>query len=219
MTRQSSKQRGITLVEVVLTLGISTLLIATVLAGRNSVRSQAQFSDGVERIKETILTAKSQANTSNNVNEGATGVGSINGGSNQYLNIGRSIRFTPDSAQIQVITILCYADPNLLCTDELNEDGATDIVTDLPWGITFKNYVTSTGVTGTTELSIVFTRDDKTGSFNGYWMVGRISDGTSRTAALVNSTPITLNFESTDGRTAKVDVNPATGTVTRTVNQ
>ena len=64
MTRQSTKQAGISLVEVVLTLAISTLLITTVLAGRNSLRSQAQFSDGIERIKETILSAKSEANTS-----------------------------------------------------------------------------------------------------------------------------------------------------------
>lgn len=222
MTRQSTKQRGVTLVEVTLTLAISALLITTVLAGRNSIRSQAQFSDGVERIKETILSTKSEASTSNNVNTKAKGTGQIGDGTSRYLNLGRSIRFEKDSSIIQVLTVLCYAGDGNLCTEDLNEDGATDEVTTLPWGIIYKSYTVG-GVTQTgTQLSIIFTRNDTDGSFTGYWLEGRVSDSKKpgakkRSELLVNTTPITLNFESQDGRKATIDVNPATGTVTRTI--
>jgi len=224
MTRQSTKQRGITLVEVMLTLAISTLLITTVLAGRNSVRSQAQFSDGAERIKETILSVKSQANTGNSTNPNAKGTATIAGtvSGNRYLNLGRSIRFTKDSAATQTITILCYATIDLQCSDDLNEDGKTSIVTDLPWGIQYKNFTLGGVVRNDPQLSIIFTRNDQDGSFKGYWLAGRISDskdggGAPRSEAFINSMPITLNFESTDGRRAKVTVNPGTGTVVREV--
>ena len=99
MTRHTSRQRGISLVEVVLTLGISSLLLATVMTGRNSIRSQAQFSDGMERIKEQILATKSNANTGNN----KLGTGA----SSAYLLLGESLRFrTASSSTMQASNIM-----------------------------------------------------------------------------------------------------------------
>lgn len=215
MTRQSTKQRGVTLVEVMLTLAISALLISTILAGRNSIRSQAQFSDGMERIKETILSVKSEANTSNNTNPGAKGTAQIGSGASRYLNIGRSIRFTPNSSNVDSIALLCYAATDLTCTDQVNPDSATAKKISLPWGITYKDYVAD-GVTGST-ITIIFARDDKTGEFAGYWYAGTIANRDSKNTILAKSTPVTLNFESPDGRKATITVNPATGTVTRTI--
>lgn len=220
MTRQSTKQAGISLVEVMLTLAISSLLIITVLAGRNSLRSQAQFSDGVERIKETILSVKSEANTSNNINKDAKGTSIIGGGSTSYLNIGRGVQFTANSSSAQSFTLLCYASkPDYLCTDEVNPDKnvSTAKTLQLPWGIQYKKY-SADGTEGTT-LTLIFTRDDQTGSFTGYWYPGVIANRDKKSVVLAKSTPITLYFESPDGRSATVDVNPATGTVTRTINQ
>lgn len=215
MTRQTSKQRGVTLVEVTLTLAISTLLITTVLTGRSSIRSQAQFSDGVERIKETILSVKSEANTSNNTNPAAKGTAQIGSGASRYLNLGRSIRFTPNSSTADSLALLCYAATDYTCTDQVNPDSTTAKKISLPWGIKYKNYVAG-GVTGTT-VTIIFTRDDQTGEFTGYWYDGTIANHDSKNAVLAKSTPIALNFESPDGRKATVAINPATGTVTRTI--
>jgi type II secretory pathway pseudopilin PulG len=215
MTRKSTKQRGVTLVEVTLTLAISTLLIATVLTGRNSIRSQAQFSDGMERIKETILSVKSEANTGNNTNPGAKGTAQIGSGTNRYLNLGRSIRFTPNSSTADSLALLCYAASDLTCTDQLNPDTATVKRLALPWGIAYKDY-TAEGVTGAT-ITIIFTRDDQTGEFAGYWYDGTIANRDSKNAVLVKQRPVTLNFESPDGRKATIAINPATGTVTRTI--
>ncbi len=222
MTRQSTKQAGISLVEVVLTLAISSLLITTVLAGRNSLRSQAQFSDGIERIKETILSAKSEANTSNSTNTAAKGTGVVDG--KKYLNLGRSILFTKGSSQIEAANLLCYANDAFQCTDDVAVDSATIKKISLPWGIVYKSYTDTTGTHDDPELSIVFARNDKDGSFTGAWYAGRVVDSGSAAGqklgqlfTATSSQPITLNFESPDGRKATVDVNPATGTVTRTI--
>lgn len=222
MTRQSTKQQGVSLVEVMLTLAISAMLITTVLAGRNSLRSQAQFSDGIERIKETILSTKSEANTSNSTNTASTGTGKLAGSS--YLNLGRSIRFTKGSSQIQTLNILCYANSDLQCTDRLKVDDGTTKTTSLPWNIVYTSYTDATGTHAEPELSIIFARNDTDGSFTGYWTPGGVYDsdnaaGQARSQLFnaANSKPVTLNFESPDGRQATVEVNPATGTVTRTI--
>jgi len=208
MTRRSTKQRGISLVEVVLTLGISSLLIATVLTGRNSIRSTAQFSDGVERVKETILSVKSDANTSNN----ATGTGNADS-----LVIGRAISFsTATSNDAQRTTLLCKATADLSCTSQLVLTDTSTVT--IPWKIAYTGYT----VQGSTNLvnrdvTLLFGRTDTNGSFTGAWYAGTIDANTSLSSAFANKTPITLHFESQDNRYADVLINPVTGAVTRDI--
>lgn len=208
MTRRSTKQRGISLVEVVLTLGISSLLIATVLTGRNSVRSTAQFSDGVERVKETILSVKSDANTSNN----ATGKGNTDS-----LVIGRSIMFsttTPNDAQRT--TLICVAATDLTCKPQLTLTDTSTVT--IPWKITYTGYTVQGSSTEIkSDVTLVFGRTDTTGSFTGAWYAGAIDANTSVDSAFANKTPITLHFKSQDNRYADVLINPVTGTVTRDI--
>lgn len=222
MTRQTSKQHGVSLVEVVLTLAISSLLIATVLAGRNSVRSQAQFSDGMERIKETILTTKSEANTGNNTT--GTGTGTIAGvPSKTYLLLGESLLFdTAKPTTMQDANVLCYGPAavkaGISCSTTLTSERTSRRNIASPWGIKYMGYTTATTtnmVQG--NLTIVFGRDDQTGAFTGAWYPNVISAGKSRNEVFANKEEITLHFASSDGRNAIIVVNPAIGSVTRTI--
>lgn len=219
MTRQSTKQRGVSLVEVVLTLAISSLLIATVLAGRNSVRSQAQFSDGMERIKETILSAKSEANTGNNT----SGTGS----SSKYLTIGRAMRFNTSAVnkankKADLTTVLCQVTTDFLCqSNKMISWEATAVKSaPLPWGIVYTGYTANNQPGSTADLTLFFARNDQTGGYTGSWYPGALSKlSTTKDALLANQTPVTLNFVSPDGRKAKITVNPVTGTVDKEVVQ
>lgn len=206
MTRQSTKQRGVSLVEVLLTLAISSLLLGSVLVGRNSVRSQAQFSDGIERIKETVLSIKSQANTSNN----STG----NGTSSNSLTLGRFIHFTRDSDAYDTGTLLCLTGSGSTCGNRVN---VTDQASgELPWRMTYKG----NSVSSEPDLTLIFARDDNAGAiFTGYWFAGRLVNGTdvAQYQQLANQKTIVLNFESPDGRRATITVDPATGSVSRKV--
>lgn len=217
MTRQTSKQHGVTLVEVMLTLAISTLLIVTVLAGRNSVRSQAQFSDGIERIKETILSTKSEANTGKNM------LGT--GASTSYLLIGESIRFrTTLNTTMQVSNIMCRVGSDLLCGPTVTTSASSRKDNPTPWKIRYKGYTVAgaAGVPITGDLTLAFARNDRSGEFKGAWYPRELRLGSIDTRAAVfdnqaYQVPVTLWFESQDGRQATIEVNPATGLVTRRV--
>lgn len=225
MTRRSTKQRGITLVEVVLTLGITSLLIATVLTGRNSVRSTAQFSDGVERIKEQILLAKSDANTGKSVFDKASGTSVIDGVTNRwYLLLGASLRFrTAASTTMQTANIMCYAKgkDDLQCGDLLTTQTAVQKSITTPWKIKYLGYTTPTISTLTQgDLTLAFGRDDVNGSFMGAWYPGVISSGVKRAAVFndpAHQGEITLHFQSQDGRQANIIVNTTTGAVTKEI--
>lgn len=223
MTRQSTKQHGISLVEVVLTLAISSLLIATVLSGRNSIRSQAQFSDGVERIKETILSVKSEANTSNNKLGKGTSTSSGEPpapGSTVYILLGQSLLFDTNTATtMQSANVLCYGAPDLSCGTKLTSSLGSQQNLATPWGIKYLGYTTggaTVPVRG--KLNLVFAREAQTGSFIGSWYpADTISRDDLRRTVFDNQSAITLHFESTDRRKAIIVVNPPTGTVTRTI--
>lgn len=219
MTRLTPTQQGVTLVEVMLTLAISTLLIVTVLSGRNSVRSRAQFNDGMERIKESILSVKSEANTSNNtIGRGAAKP--TPSSTSQYLTIGRSIHFSrsisPNKADTK--TLLCDTSSalNYACGLLLSYPPESSATIVLPWGITYTGYSVG-GVAGATtvnDLTLLFVRDDGSGAYNGYWYAGNISRGMAKNTAFANQSEVSLQFKTPDGRRAAVIVNPASGSVT-----
>lgn len=214
MMRKRTDQRGVTLIEVMLTLAISTLLLASILVGRNSLRSQAQFSDGMESIKETVLVTKSQANTSNNKNGiGTAQIGT--GGQSRYLTFGKSIRFTRGSNRVTSATVMCYA-TNYACNGQLNITEVTN--TTLPWNMKYTGY-TVDGTAGTaTEMTLVFGRNDQNGAaFTGAWYPAIITNRATQASVMSNQSPVVLNFESSDGRKGTVTVNPGAGTVTRQV--
>lgn len=220
MTRQSTKQHGVSLVEVMLTLAISSMLIATVLAGRNSLRSQAQFSDSIERIKETILSTKNEANTGNNtVGTGTTATG--------RLTLGRSIYFQAGQANAVTRTVLCTANADNLCTNQLLSPLAADRSLPLPWGSIYTGCRVGNqdciAVTGQNNMSLFFVREDTSGDFTGYWFPGQLTSNPGTSVPRTNvyqaarQSPVALLFRSPDGRTATINVNPAAGTVTRTI--
>lgn len=226
MSRKNSKQRGVSLVEVMLTLALSSLLLISILAGRNGVRSQALFSDGMERIKETVLTVKSQANTSNSTAGQGSGVSS---GTLKYYNIrGRAITFVKSSSTITIQTVLCYANTDHTCMDATQLSSVS--TSTLPSGITYDGTYTEAGVSGTqsaTNMTILFTRSDDNGDFTGAWYpntlvataldLSNISTTGLDTTYLVKSSVITLNFSTTDGRKGTVIVDPYSGSVTRQI--
>lgn len=222
MTRKSTKQRGVTLVEVTLTLAISTLLIATVLTGRNSIRSQAQFSDGMERIKETILSVKSEANTGNNtIGRGVAKPSQSS--SSQYLTIGRSIQFNQltNNTKVDTKTLLCNTSDvsGYACLGQVSFPPEANKALSLPWGIKYTGYSVNNqpGAAENNRITLIFVRDDKNGAFTGYWYPGEITRGMPQSTAFANQSVITLNFESSDGRKGAVTIDPASGAVTRQV--
>jgi hypothetical protein len=221
MTRRSTKQCGISLVEVVLTLGISSLLLATIMTGRNSVRSNAQFSDGVERIKEQVLAAKSDANTGKNTyGKGTTSLNRADGLGGLLL--GASLRFrTAADTTMQTANIICYTVSStvLKCGSDLTTQTAIQKTITTPWNIKYTGYTTPTNSALTAgELTLAFGRDDQTGNFMGAWYPGVIASGTKLTAVFndpAHQGVVVLHFKSQDGRNATITVNTGTGAVTR----
>lgn len=221
MTRRSTKQRGISLVEVVLTLGISSLLLVTIMTGRNSVRSNAQFSDGIERIKEQILLAKSDANTGKNTY--GTGTADI-GSTRRYLLLGASLRFrTTADTTMQTANILCYTitNDNFNCGADLTTQTAIQKSVPTPWNIKYLGYTTPANSTLTTgDLTLAFGREDQSGNFMGAWYPGVIVANVKRAAVFndpAHQGPVTLHFKSQDGRSATITVNTTTGAVTKEI--
>lgn len=217
MTRQSTKQRGVSLVEVILVLAISSILVTTVLAGRNSVRSQAQFIDGMERIKEQILLTKSDANTGKSATASGTSTG--------YLLLGESIKFSKVSnTNMYIYNVMCKANSDMVCGDSVTTStmSASRKTIATPWKISYLGYTTGTSTTVTPkDVSLIFIRNDLNGGFTGAWKEGEIASGSQNKLGDVinpnNQIPVTLHFASTDGRKATIVVNPATGTVTKEV--
>lgn len=211
MIRQHSKQAGITLVEVMLTLAISTMLLVTVLVGNGSIRARAQFSDGMERLKEMVLATKSEANTSNNT----TGVGT---GDSGLLVAGRLITFKADEKTATTSTVMCPSTSGAL---RCNRGGAVVLrdtrTIDLPWDITYQSLTADNQPVNAPDLTIMFARDDADGSFTGYWWAGKPSGVTTLDTLFANQAIITLRFKSQTEKFGEVIVNPATGAVDRRV--
>lgn len=101
-------QTGFTLIEIIIAMAIASALGSIVFTGQQAIRGQAQFSDGVERMKNNLTGIMNEANT--------TVITKAGGGAGRNLTgeqaVGKLVMFQAGSSTMRVWTLV--ADANFL---------------------------------------------------------------------------------------------------------
>jgi prepilin-type N-terminal cleavage/methylation domain-containing protein len=189
-------EAGFTLIEIILVVTISAALGAMVLSGQRQVRQRAQFSDGVEKIKNSLVGVKNEANTT---------VNSAGGNDTDRIVIGKLARFTDNSSQIEVGTLVARC-TNPTCSEinpTLNQQDTYTIT--VPWGVTFDDPPSTVNV-------IAFIRSPLDGELTVY--TPQKSDnvldaGIYRRDSTTARQRATLRFDDPNGYGASIFVNAA----------
>ena len=118
-------QRGLTLIEIVMSLAIAGLLAATVLTGRDALRARLQFSQGIDQVTQILTTARGEAT-------GTVGNPDLlNGGTSPNTQVyGKSIQFTAGSSSVQVATLLADSTSGAIIPGTFDPYTVT-----IPWGV------------------------------------------------------------------------------------
>lgn len=83
------REAGFTLVEIVIVMAISVAMALAAFAGFSSLRGNAQFTSSIERAKESLVSAKNEANTTVNATVPETAAGR----SDDRIILGRAVVF------------------------------------------------------------------------------------------------------------------------------
>jgi prepilin-type N-terminal cleavage/methylation domain-containing protein len=193
-------QAGFTLIELIIVMAISSLLGAAVLSGFSVLRSQAQFSDAIERLKETVLIKRTEALSTIKLSGGDDAAN---------ITFGRLLTFTPGSSSVTVQTLYTANNEAPAANQPVytlpSEDGDTTIA----WGVRYSDASTR---------QVAFVRSSVDGALQtavsppGGWAgpTYRYGDFAPNGAAA------NLNFTDSFGRQAYLTIDPAKNSVTRT---
>ncbi len=207
MARNQS-QAGFTLIELVLALTISAALIPIVLNGQREIRSRAQFSDGVERLRNDLVNIKNEANTTVSTRQIAPGTDSRyavagkvvildNTGSSGALRLTiRTLRFDESVSPLQL---------------SFDPDPTATTTQDIPWGVRI-----DPAVPVPLPQIVVYLRNDDTGHLQTYFPASIVA--TTTYASYVQAgVAKTINLIDPDNHKGTVVVDPIFGNVTRTI--
>ena len=118
-------QRGLTLIEIVMSLAIAGLLAATVLTGRDALRARLQFSQGIDQVTQILTTARGE--TTGTVGNPDLLVGGQSTARQVY---GKSVSFTAGSSSVQVATLLADSSSGAIIPGTFDPYTVT-----IPWGV------------------------------------------------------------------------------------
>jgi prepilin-type N-terminal cleavage/methylation domain-containing protein len=186
-------QSGFTLVEITIVLAISALLLL-LLSHQHQANSNSAFTGAIDQLQNELTEIKSQALNSKN------DVGS--GNNSSTIEWGKGV----------VITGNTFTEYNLTATSDSNGltgilPTTTDKVIQLPWQIT-------TSPSGST-LTVAFVRNPGTGSLEIYFPASLTSLASYATLPI---TPATIDLRNTDGHSATITIDPASQTISRSID-
>ncbi|HSX14530.1 MAG TPA: prepilin-type N-terminal cleavage/methylation domain-containing protein [Candidatus Saccharimonadales bacterium] len=122
-------ERGVTLIELIMSLAIAGLIASGIIFGHNQFRASQQFTQGADQIVQIIAAARTQA---------ATTVGEVasTGGTSNLCSAGKLIVFTAGSSTAVVRTqrIDCFNKTHFDFIDQYN--------TQIPWGVNLTTNLT-----------------------------------------------------------------------------
>jgi len=207
----NKRQAGFTLIEIMITMAISAGLAVIALMGFSTLRSQAQFSDAVERLRERTVQTRTEANSSVQLTSG-TDTGNVA--------FGRIMTFTPGSGIVNIQTLMTSSSESPAAIQSVfpTADNAFDYT--IPWGLTFKQGK-DTGAYTAQKRQVAFIRSPLDGSLhsivsppNGWTLSGghyQYSD------FMPGGVPPRASLQVGDGsRTATLNIDPPTNGVGRT---
>lgn len=157
MRGKKLKSTGFTLIEIMLVLGISSLLMLILLTSYNGTRRRAEFTDAVERAVSAIEQAKTEASATVNANNVSPGA------SNTTIVFAKAVDYISVPNYIVQRTLLANRAESLV---GVQLDEGREIQIDIPWGTRFMN-VGEAG-SNTTHDFLVFTRSVSDGNLNAF---------------------------------------------------
>lgn len=191
-------QGGFTLIEIIIVMAISSMLAAIALMGFSATRGQAQFSDSVERLKESLLTRRTEALSTVKLSGGADAAN---------VTLGKLLTFTPNSSTVTVQTLITANNPAPAAGQAVTVVAAESTTYTVEWGVKY---------TGGSRIQVAFVRSATDGALqtavspNGGWgppyTYGQFAP---------NGAVKQLQFKDPDGRTADIVITPTTNGVTR----
>lgn len=204
----NKRQFGFTLIEIIITMAISGGLAVIALMGFSSMRAQTQFSDAVERLRESTVQRRTEANSSVQLTNGDT-VGTIA--------FGRIMTFTPGSGVVKIETLITDSSESPIPGQAVTSTGSNAFDYNIAWGVVFNKGL---GDAPGLKRQVAFIRSPRDGSLHtavspaGGWV---LNSGSYRYDDFITSTvPVGVGLQVSDGtRTATINIDPATNGVGR----
>lgn len=186
-------ERGLTLIEILMSLAITALLATAILFGRDQLRVKQQFSQGVDQLVETIANTRNQATST----VGQAGAGGTGGGTGTEAIYGKLMEIKPNgSIDISTETINGATDGS---GGAVVNDHVDLYTVQIPWTVASPSYV-----------NLLFGLQEG-GSINAYASIGSghvpiapTSNKNNQMAVL--STPFTFPVTDSHGNTAHIKI-------------
>jgi Tfp pilus assembly protein FimT len=169
------RQRGFTVIEVSIFVGLTAMLFLIALFGTGAFVSQSRFSDGMRRLEsylqsqyEEVVSGVNPRDSSVTCVGGANNVisGASNPGSTNCILLGKMIYFSPNSDTVESYYVVGSNTQNYLITDPVTTiitslspravDGYNVSTFESPWGIEFVQAKRASG--GPSPTAIAFLR-------------------------------------------------------------
>ncbi len=207
---------GFTLIELILVMAIGSALAMIALLGFSTLRGQAQFSDAVERLNQSVLGQRQEALST---------IKSSGGTDTANITFGHILTFQQNSSTVQVQTLVTANNNAPAGSQAVTILAAENTSFTIPWGIYYLNAQTTGPPLGAAinagYIQVAFVRSPVDGSLQtamspgGGW-AGRLT-GTYRYDNFYPSTPAAkTNLNVTDGsRHAWLTIDPTGNSVTR----
>ena len=216
---QKNKQAGFTLVEIIIVLAITSSMLVIALAGQRQLRSSATFTAAVDKIIASIADARNQALSGVNATPGA-GVGTIPAScvdsNGRAVPLAGTAYFAGTRWSTSALTTTQAIDTWL----NTNNNGAAGAcinatqrqIVGVPVALTVRQ-----STSATVGAQIVFLRraGDIAVCTIPTTVVDPSADYANETCAAGQNGPMTLRVTDTDGNTALIKIDPATGLASR----
>ena len=204
------RQAGFTLIELIIAMTISMGLAVIALVGFSSLRAQTQFSDAVERLRESVVQRRTEAN------------GTVQTpGAEDYTKIiiGRIITFRPGGV-VEVRTLSTANTPNPASSQAVTATADNLVSYTIPWGVVYNGVQVGLS-TVTAVKQVAFVRSAIDGSLhtavspNNGWS-GVATNNYTYGDFIHVSVDVPVSLSVTDGtRQAWIEITPLTNGVAR----
>jgi prepilin-type N-terminal cleavage/methylation domain-containing protein len=210
-------QSGFTLVEVILALAISALLASIISLGQSGVRSQVQFSDTIDHIRNDLTAARNQATTTVSTKPGGAGLDST------HTIFGKLVTFEPCPPGTVVVcekytvTTVTADSAGVLDYGSIASDGYT---VDLAWNVKYDGYKSTPAQPSytNTKTYVLFARSQSNGRAQLYFNNDPAAfPNISNYASSTPTNAFDIHFHDLTDHTASVILDPTTGNVSRTI--
>lgn len=208
----NKRQSGFTLIELIITMAISGGLAVIALMGFSTMRAQTQFSDAVERLRESVVQRRTEANSSVQLTSGDT---------QGQIAFGRIMTFTPDSGLVNIRTLRTSSNDSPAPGQAVTPTTDNSVDYTIAWGVVFKQGKDTGGYTAL-KRQVAFIRSPRDGSLHsivsppGGWIPD--ASGNYKYSDFITGTvPVGASLQVGDSgtRRATIDIDPATNGVGR----